>query len=156
MMENKSIYDEIFDKPCSVCGKFIKKDIYDQGNCPYCKWKNNFLTDENPNNVVYPNLISLNKAKQLYIKGKPFEPNLDEFIDALFFYSETQFVYNGTRFEVELVGKSEIDNNIKLYNSKTGEISIFKTKDDFKNNAKVEGRPLKDIWEETTGRYWLQ
>ena len=37
-MGNKSIYDEIFDKPCSVCGKIIKKDIYDQGDCPYCKW----------------------------------------------------------------------------------------------------------------------
>ena len=51
-MKNKSIYDEIFDKPCSVCGKIIKKDIYDQGFCPYCKWKNNHFAEINQNNVL--------------------------------------------------------------------------------------------------------
>ena len=68
-MKNKSVYDEIFDKPCSVCGKIIKKDVYDQGDCPHC---------------------------------------------------------------------------------------TFKNIDDFKENAKVEEDFLKDIWDETTDRYWLQ
>ena len=63
-MDSKSIYDEIFDKPCSVCEKIIKKDIYEQGDCPYCKWKNNHFADINPKAVLYPNLISLNKAKK--------------------------------------------------------------------------------------------
>ncbi len=155
-MENKNIYDEIFDKSCSVCGRKIKKDVYDQGDCPFCKWKNNHFADINPNTVFYPNLISLNKAKQLYKAGKPFEPNLDEFIEALFFYSETQFEYKGTYFAVELVGKNKDELNIQLYNSKTKESQIFKTKDDFKNNAKVDGKLLKDIWDDTTDRYWLQ
>ncbi len=155
-MENKNIYEEIFDKPCSVCGKIIKKDIYEQGNCPYCKWKNNFLADENPDRVIYPNLISLNKAKKLYSESMPFEPNLDDFVEALFFYSEMQFKYNGIYYAVELVAKNKDEHDIELCNSKTDETYIFKTKEDFINNAQIDNNLLKDIWEETTERNWLQ
>ena len=155
-MKNNNIYYEIFDKPCSVCGKMIKKDIYEQGNCPYCKWKNNYFADENPNSVIHPNLISLNKAKQLYCAGMPLEPNLDEFLEALFGYGEMQFEYNRIYYSVELIRNSEYENNIQLYNSKNRESMIFKTKDDFINNAKVEGKLLKDLWNETTDKNWLQ
>ncbi len=154
-MKNKSIYDEIFDKACSVCGKIIKKDIYDQGNCPFCKWKNNFLADKNPNRVIYPNLISLNEAKQLYGQGKPFEPDLDDFVEALFFYSEVQFKYNNMFYEVILASENNED-IIKMNDFNGGNLQTFKTKEDFKNNAKVEGKFLKDIWNDTTDRYWLQ
>lgn len=155
-MKKNNIYDEIFDKPCSVCGKIIKKDIYEQGECPYCKWRNNNFADENPNNVIYPNLISLNKAKQLYKGRKPFEPNLDEFMEALHGYSEMQFEYKGIYYAVELVFKNSHVIKISLYNSQTKEILYFTDDADFKNNAKVEGKFLKDIWDETTDRYWLQ
>lgn len=156
MMKNKSIYDEIFDKPCSVCGKIIKKDIYDQGNCPYCKWKNNHFAETNPNNVLYPNLISLNKAKKLYSEGKPFEPNFEEFIEALRGYSEMQFEYNGTYYAVEIVNDKNKNLIIRLYNSKTKETTLFNNDEDFKNNAKVDGKLLKDIWNDATDKYWLQ
>ena len=155
-MENKSIYEEIFEKPCSVCGEKIKKDIYEQGDCPYCKWKNNHFADINPNIVLYPNLISLNKAKKLYSEGKPFEPDLDEFMEALHSYSEMQFEYNGAYYAVELVYDKNKKLVISLYNSQTKESTIFNEDEDFKNNAKVEGKLLKDIWNDTTDRYWLQ
>ena len=151
-MKNKSVYDEIFDKPCSVCGKITKKDIYDQGDCPHCAWKNNFLADENPDNVLYPNLISLNKAKQLYSEGKPFEPDLDEFIEALLFYGEMEFSYNGIRYGLT----RENNKDIYFFTTNSENYNIFKNIDDFKENAKVEGEFLKDIWDETTDRYWLQ
>lgn len=155
-MENKNIYDEIFDKPCSVCGKIIKKDIYDQGDCPYCKWKNNHFADINPIDVLYPNLISLNKAKKLYNEGKPFEPNFEEFIEALYGYSEMQFEYNWTYYAVELVYDKNKNLIIRLYNSKNEETTFFNNSQDFKDNAKVEGILLKDVWDKTTDRYWLQ
>ena len=155
-MKNKNIYDEIFDKPCSVCGKIIKKDIYDQGDCPYCKWKNNHFAEINPNNVLYPNLISLNKAKQLYKENKPFEPNFEEFIEALHGYSEMQFEYKGTYYAVELVCDKNKNLITRLYNSQTKETTFFNNDEDFINNAKIDGKLLKDIWEETTDRYWLQ
>ncbi len=89
--------------------KTIDVDIYRQGKCPYCGWWNCFLNEENPDIIAMPNLISLNKAKQLYKENKPFEPNLYEFND-----------------------------------------------EDFINNAKIDSKLLKDIWEETTERDWLQ
>ncbi len=155
-MKNKSIYDEIFDKPCEVCGKIVKKDVYEQCKCVYCGWNNCYWNVEHPDRVAYPNLISLNKARQLYKEGKSFEPNLDEFIESLFIYSETQFEYKGIYYAVELVGRSKNNVDIQLYNSKTREKFLFKTKEDFKNNAKIDGKLLKDIWDETTDRYWLQ
>lgn len=45
---------------------------------------------------------------------------------------------------------------ISLYNSQTKEKSYFKDDDDFINNAKIGGKYLKSIWEQTTDRYWLQ
>ncbi len=155
MMKNKSIYDEIFDKPCSVCREMIKKDVYDQGDCPYCKWKNNFLADENPNRVIYPNLISLNKAKQLYSQGKPFEPNLDDFVEALFFYSEVQFKYKNICYEVILTSENN-EEIIKMNDFNGWHLQTFKTKEDFINNAKIDDKLLKDIWDDTTERDWLQ
>ena len=32
----------------------------------------------------------------------------------------------------------------------------FKTKEEFKNTAKIGNQYLKDIWDKTTDRYWLQ
>lgn len=154
-MKKKSIYDEIFDKPCAVCGKVIKKDIYDQGDCPYCNWRNNFYADEHPDIVIYPNLISLNKAKQLYKEGKPFEPNLDEFIEALYCYCEVQFEYNGVYYGVERLGTKD-NRYIAMFKFNEPISQTFQNKEDFKNNAKVEDKFLKDIWDKTTDRYWLQ
>lgn len=145
-----------FSKKCEVCKKTIDVDIYKQGKCPYCGWWNCFLNEENPNIIAMPNLISLNKAKQLYSEGKPFEPDLGEFIEALHNYSEMQFGYNGTYYAVELVYDKNKNLIIRLYNSQTKETAFFNNDDDFKNNAKVEGKLLKDIWDDTTDKDWLQ
>lgn len=155
-MDKENIYDEIFDKPCSVCGRTIKKDIYEQGNCPYCSWRNSSIVDENADKVIYPNLISLNKAKELYAEGKPFEPNLDEFLEALFFYSEVQFEYNGIYYGIILTSHNEVDNAIEMFEFNTTNSQFFDTKEDFKEKAKIGNKFLKDIWNETTDRYWLQ
>lgn len=155
-MKTKSIYDDIFKKQCSVCGKVIQKDVYDQGECPYCKWKNNYFADINPNDVIHPNLISLSKAKQLFNEGKPFEPNLDEFIEALHGYSEMQFAYNGIYYAVELIYDENNALKISFYNSQTKESLLFDDDADFINNAKIGDEYVKDIWEQTTDRYWLQ
>ncbi len=148
--------EKSYEKKCEVCGEIIKVDIYEQGKCKSCGWFNCFLNEENPDDVALPNTLSLNRARQLYKEGKPFELSLNDFIDALFSYGEMQFEYDGTYYAVELVGKSKDVVEIQLYNSKTREMFLFKSKEDFKNNAKVEGKLLKDIWDETTDRYWLQ
>jgi len=142
-------------KKCEVCQKVMYVDIYKQGKCPYCGWFNCFLNEENPDMIAMPNLISLNRAKQLYGEGKPFEPNFDEFIEALHAYGETQFKYNNIYYAVELVETETGETKISLYNSKTKENTPFNSENDFKN-AIVNGKPLKEIWDQTTDRYWLQ
>ena len=114
------------------------------------------MNEENPNSVAMPNLMSLNKAKQLYREGKPFEPNLDEFMEALHSYSEMQFEYKGRYYAVELVSYGQEEVKISLYNSQTKEVIYFDDDEDFINNAKVDNKLVKDIWDETTDRYWLQ
>lgn len=145
-----------YSKKCEVCQKTIDVDIYKQGKCPYCGWWNCFLNEENPDIIAMPNLISLNKAKKLYSEGKSFEPDLDEFIEALHGYSEMQFEYNGVYYAVELVFDDNSEQKIRLYNSQTKETTFFNNDEDFKNNAKVDGKLLKDVWNATTDRYWLQ
>ena len=145
-----------FKTKCPICGAKCLKDQYGNGKCACCGWILDSFGKKHPNNVVYPNLISLNKAKQLYSEGKPFEPDLDDFVEALYNYSEMQFEYNGVYYAVELVAQNKDEHDIELCNSKTDETYIFKTKEDFINNAKVEGKLLKDIWDYTTDRYWLQ
>lgn len=145
-----------YKKNCEVCSQIIDVDIYKQGKCPYCGWWNCFLNEENPNIIAMPNLVSLNKAKQLYKNGKAFEPNFDEFIEALHAYGEMQFEYNGTYYAVELVYDEDKKLKIRLFNSQTKEAKFFENDIDFKNNAKVGKESLKNIWEQTTDRYWLQ
>ena len=145
-----------YNKKCEICQKTIDVDIYKQGKCPYCGWWNCFLNEENPNIIAMPNLISLNKARKLYGEGKPFEPDLDEFIEALHNYSEMQFEYNSIYYAVELVFDDKTKPKIGLYNAQTKETTFFNDDEDFKNNARVDGKLLIDIWEETTNRDWLQ
>ena len=52
--------------------------------------------------------------------------------------------------------KLKISRKNSLFNSQTKEKSYFKDDDDFINNAKIGGKYLKSIWEQTTDRYWLQ
>ena len=67
-----------------------------------------------------------------------------------------QFEYNGVYYAVELVFNDKSKPQISLYNSQTKETTLFKDGEDFKNDAKIEGKLLKNIWDETTDRYWLQ
>ena len=48
------------------------------------------------------------------------------------------------------------ETKISLFNSQTKKEDIFNDDEDFKNNAKIDGILLKDIWDDTTDRYWLQ
>lgn len=151
-----STFKRKFATKCPVCGAKCLKDRFGNGECQNCGWVLDKICNKMKSRVIYPNLISLNKAKKLYSEGKPFEPDLNDFVEALQGYSEMQFEYNGIKYAVELVFADDDEYDIGLYNSKTRESFIFKTIEDFINNSKVDGKLLKDIWDETTERYWLQ
>lgn len=132
-----------FDKPCSVCGKIIKKDVYNQGECQSCTWFNNKVADENPDAVVYPNLVSLNKAKLLYAEWKSFRPSLEDFLDAFNNYGEMEFKYKDLYCAL-FRGKN--NEGIEFgWNPKN--IYYFSDKEDFIQNAKIGEEFVRDIWD---------
>lgn len=151
----KNIYEKIFEKPCAVCGSKVMVDIFRQGKCPHCEWNNGLMVEDNEDKVIYPNLVSLNKAKELYKQGKAFVPNIYEFFEALNFYSEMQFKYKEKYYGVVFANNDSNENAIEIFefNNKS---KIFSSVADFIENAKIGEEYIRNIWEETTERNWLK
>ena len=138
---------------CPVCGNSIFTDsVGNADKCNNCGWDHSRLHDEFPDRVVCPNLISLNKAKKLYQEGKPFVPDFNDFIDGFNFYGEMEFVYKGTTY-----GLASIENaGIEFWNVNTGENETFKNIEEFKQKATIQGKLVKNIWNEVEIVNWLQ
>lgn len=151
----ESRYKRRFKTKCPVCEANCLKDQFGNGECENCGWKLDKFANKFKNRVIYPNLISLNKAKKLYSEGKPFEPDLEDFIEALYVYSEVQFKYKNIYYEL-ILASDENKEIIKMDDFNGGHLQTFETKEDFINNAKIDDKLLKDIWKETTERDWLQ
>ena len=115
-------------------------DEFKQGECPFCGWWNSHLNEENENCVIFPNVISLNKAKILYSKGLPFSPSIEDFIDMLYFYGETTLIYKGESYSFFLT-----NDQIEMGSEKT--LHYFKDKADFIQNAKIGNEYVRDIWD---------
>lgn len=139
-----SQYDKIFEKKCDVCGKVLLASKTGNGECPHCGWYNNRLGEENKDRVIFPNLVPLNKAEQLYQEGKPFRPDLNDFLDGLYFYSEMEFWYEGLNCCVFLMG----DTNRKIeFGWSPENVYYFLDKEDFIQNAKIGDEYVRDIWD---------
>lgn len=151
IMKNNQ-YDKIFEKKCDVCGKTLLASKTGNGECQYCGWYNNRLGETNENEVIFPNLISLNKARRLYQEGKPFLPDLDDFIGGLDFYGEMEFTYQGINYGVTRVQNDAVD--LWIFNG--GTVELFKDSEEFRDKAQINGKLLKDIWQEIENANWLQ
>ncbi len=142
-MKKENIYDKIFEKKCEVCGHSYMADIYEQGKCSYCGWKNSHLISEHPNDVIFPNLISLNKAKKLYEEGKEFRPELIDFLDGFNMYGEMEFWYKNINCWLD---RANNEGGIKFGWSPEN-IYYFSDKKDFIANAKIGNEYVRDIWD---------
>ena len=83
-------YDKIFEKKCDICGKTLLASKTGNGECPHCGWYNNRLGEINENTVIFPNLVSLNKAKKLYKENRHIKPDLNDFLEAFEFFMAKQ------------------------------------------------------------------
>lgn len=137
-------YNQKFNKPCAVCGKDILVDQFGQGECPHCNWFNNFMGEENDDKVIFPNLVSFNKAKKLYNDGKPFKPSLSEFLEVLYFYSEMAFIYNDIEF---CLFRTNNEYGIEFCWS-ANDSYLFANNEDFIKNAKIGDEYVRDIWDQ--------
>lgn len=131
---------------CSICGRLAMQDDYGNGECTNCGWK--FGADEedleNAWGVSYPLLVSPTTAREQYKKGLPFKATFDEFIRGLNFYGEMLFKHDGYMYAVYYEDEETIRLDLEF------DFQLFKTNEDFKNNANINGRLLKDVWDEVT------
>lgn len=148
----KDPYELIDIKKCDVCGNAVSIDQYGNGDCSNCGWSQDQHSITYPDRVQYPNVISLNKAKNLYKNGKPFVPDFDDFLDGLFMYSEMEFTYNN-----EYYGVCRRESGIEFFEGYDGKTRVmFKSRDEFKNKASIDGMLLKDIWENVINAGYMQ
>ena len=151
-MKNKNIYDKIFEKKCAVCGHRYMADIYDQGECSNCGWYNGKIYSEFPDNVIFSNLVPLNKAIKLYKENKPMKPDLDDFLEAFEHYGETGFDYKNVGFSLFRNGENGIQFN---WGPNPYGTIYFKDKEDFIQNAKIGNEYVRDIWDKVENPCYL-
>jgi len=151
-MIKKDKSEATIQKKCQVCSQITSVTKYKHNECVVCGWIHSNRSWEFPDRVIHPNLMPLNKAINLYKKGKALEPDFEDFIGMLKFYSEVEFWHNGTKYAVLWADNSGA---WTLYNETTSESSYYKDYDDFAANAHINGRKLKDIWHEVKDPYWL-
>ena len=146
---------------CSICGDIAMQDQYGNGECANCGWK--FSADEEDFEkglgISYPMLVSPTTAREQYKKGLPFKATFEEFIRGMYFYKEMTLKYNGKNYGVFFYGVRK--ENAKDYFDMDGKVEFFQDKvpqslqtyscmEEFKNKANIDGKLLKDIWDEVT------
>lgn len=141
------------ESKCPVCENIIFLDSVDNGDkCHNCGWDHSKIHDEFPDRVMCPNLISLNKARNLYKEGKPFIPDFEDFIDGYNFYGEMEFTYKGITY-----GLMGIENEgVEFWGMNTDTYEMFKDIEEFAEKAKVDEKLVKNIWPEVENANWLQ
>lgn len=140
----QNIESKNIKKICAVCKKVYYTNEFDLNPCPHCGWYNDSMCEENENEVIYRNLVSFNKAKQLYKEGKELRPSISDFLDGLYFYSEMFFCYKKLNCCLFLTDnpKGEIE-----FGWSPDSITYFSGKEDFIQNAKIGDEYVRDIWD---------
>jgi len=101
-MNNKPMrWEDIATIPgkCAVCSLPAMLDPFGNSitGCKRCAWVQCRSCIENPGQNRPQNLVSLNKARQLYKENKLLKPNFEEFIEAYINYKEMEFWYKNKR-----------------------------------------------------------
>lgn len=133
-----------------MCGKVCRIDQYGNGECDNCLWQLGRYDEQVADSVQYPNLVSLNKARRLYKEGKPLKPDFDDFIAGLEMYSEMTFYYKGIEAAVCF------DSNGAIHLEYGNRDDVFSNTEEFHDKSRVDGKPLKEIWNEVENADYMQ
>ncbi len=109
------------------------------------------MGEENENEVIFPNLVSLTKAKKLYKEGKELRPNLSDFLDGFMFYGEMEFIYNNLTCDLF---RTNNEGGIEFGWSPEN-VYYFSVKEDFIKNAKIGDEYVRDIWDKVEDTRYL-
>ena len=143
---------EKINKLCALCGKTYKTNELDLLPCPYCGWYNDIMCEENPDKVIYRNLVSFNKAKILYKQGKKLTPTIHDFLEAFEHYCETGFDYQNIGFSLFRYGENGIEFS---WGPEPYGTIYFKDKEDFVQNAKIGNEYVRNIWDKIENPCYL-
>ena len=143
-------YARNFLAKCPVCGKVCRIDQYGNGECDNCLWQLGRYDEQVADSVQYPNMVSLNKARWLYKEGKPLKPDFDDFIAGLEMYSEMTFYYKGVEAAVCF------DSNGVIHLQYGKQNYVFSDTEEFRDKSCVDGKPLKEIWNEVENADYMQ
>ncbi len=146
-------YEKTALKACDVCGQNAVIDQFGFGKCKNCGWIQDPDAPAQPDRVMYPNKMSLNKARALYQQGKKLEPDFDDFIAGLMMYSEMEFYYNHINYGVIRYGSGQVE---FFQDQVPGSLQRYADIEDFKNHAHIDGKLLKDIWKEVAKADYMQ
>ena len=136
---------------CQLCKKLTMVDVHGNGDCNHCGWSQSEDAVHNANIVRYPNRVPYSKAIQLYKAGKPFEPDFEDFVGMLKFYSEVEFYLDGIKYGVVYLG----EDGVELFQDGTENYTRYKDYEDFERTAGINGALLKDLWSKVKNPYWL-
>lgn len=138
-----------------VCKNMLEIDQYGNSNaCPNCGWLQSEEAYQHPNVAGIRNIPSLNNAIKQYNSGKPATlANFDDFLETYQNYGEVEFTLNNIRYGVLYDDDNE---KIALLNIQTNEKQLFNDIYDFEQNAKINGKLLRNLWNNVTSTDFLQ
>lgn len=129
-------------KKCDVCGADIITYEYGGGKCKNCGWIDDVHQVQYPDCANANNMISLNRARELWKEHKKFLPNFEEALSLIDRGFDLDIRYKKQEYHLEKFnGKIYIEN----YAENTG--VCYSDISDFKRNAKINGELLSEIWE---------
>lgn len=140
---------------CEVCGGLTFTDDYGNSDkCPHCGWIQSCDSEtmEELRGISYPMLVSLSRAREQYRNGQKFKATFDEFINGLKFYSEMLFWHKGIVYETY----TEFSGDVGNYRAEDCSVKFcseyikqeYANVKEFREKANIDGRLLKDIWDE--------
>lgn len=145
----RNIIEKNIEVRCGLCRESVMVDKYGAGRCRHCGWIQ--VDVDEPDRVLYPNLVSFNKAKELYSQGKLLTPNFEEFVEGLKNYRHMEFYHNNKKYGVTW------EYDVALYQWDIIESTkTYRTPKEFLLNAKLNGVLLKAIWDEVEKANYMQ
>ena len=141
-MSEENPYKEDIPGICTVCGKIAFFDEFGNGTCPHCGWEMERNEEQmGKRGISYPMLVPVWRAREQYKQGKPFKATFEDFVNGLYFYSEMSFLHKGIHYYVMF-------SNGKICIGHDGGYQLYDTREEFTEKANIDGRLLKDVWDE--------
>ena len=129
-------------KKCDVCGNNVIIRLYGDKKCKNCGWIQSEEVIHNPNKLMYPNITSLNNAKELNKNGMKIKPTFEYFIESVRLNLEPNFKYNKKHY-----GSTNFSGYEFFEWNKEDGYQSYKTIEEFEQKINIDEKPVKNLWD---------